>query len=90
MARVAESYTTFHPNAGLPNEMGGYDMTPDQMAEQIEEWAGSGFLNIIGGCCGSTPDHIRAIAQAVEGKTPRRPVESDHRMRLSGLEVFNA
>ncbi len=90
MARIAESYTTFHPNAGLPNEMGGYDMTPAQMAEQIEEWAQSGFLNIIGGCCGSTPDHIRAIAHAVEGKTPRRPVEGNHRMRLSGLEAFNA
>jgi 5-methyltetrahydrofolate--homocysteine methyltransferase len=90
MARVAESYTTFHPNAGLPNEMGGYDMTPDQMAEHIEEWASSGFLNIVGGCCGSTPDHIRAIAHAVEGKTPRRPKSGDHRMRLSGLEAFNA
>jgi 5-methyltetrahydrofolate--homocysteine methyltransferase len=90
MSRVAESYTTFHPNAGLPNEMGGYDMTPDQMAEQIEEWAQSGFLNIIGGCCGSTPDHIRAIAHAVDGRTPRLPVEEDHRMRLSGLEAFNA
>lgn len=90
MARVAESYTTFHPNAGLPNEMGGYDMAPDQMAEQIEEWAQSGFLNLIGGCCGSTPEHIRAIAHAVEGKTPRRPQEGDHRRRLSGLEAFNS
>lgn len=90
MARVAEACTTFHPNAGLPNEMGGYDMTPEQMAEQIEEWATSGFLNIIGGCCGSTPDHIRAIAQAVEGKAPRHPKACDHRMRLSGLEAFNA
>ena len=90
MARMAESYTTFHPNAGLPNEMGGYDMTPEQMAEQIEEWAGPGFLNIIGGRCGSTPDHIRAIAHAVEGKAPRRPKEGDHRMRLSGLKAFNS
>ena len=90
MARVAESLTTFHPNAGLPNEMGGYDMTPNQMAEHIEEWASSGFLNIVGGCCGSTPDHIRAITHAVEGKTPRRPKEGDHRMRLSGLEAFNS
>jgi 5-methyltetrahydrofolate--homocysteine methyltransferase len=90
MAQVAESYTTFHPNAGLPDEMGGYDMTPDQMAEQIAEWAQSGFLNIIGGCCGSTPEHIRAIAHAVEGTTPRRPKEGDHRMQLSGLGAFNS
>ncbi|MBK1645953.1 5-methyltetrahydrofolate--homocysteine methyltransferase [Thiocapsa imhoffii] len=89
MARIAESYTTFHPNAGLPNEMGGYDMTPHQMAEHIAEWATSGFLNIVGGCCGSTPEHIRAIAEAVAGQPPRQPHCADHRMRLSGLEAFN-
>jgi 5-methyltetrahydrofolate--homocysteine methyltransferase len=87
---MAECHVPAYPNAGLPNEMGGYDMTPDQMAEQIQEWAQSGFLNIIGGCCGSTPDHIRAIAHAVDGQTPRRAVEGNHRMRLSGLEAFNA
>jgi 5-methyltetrahydrofolate--homocysteine methyltransferase len=90
MARIAESFTTFHPNAGLPNEMGGYDMTPEQMSEHIREWADSGFLNIVGGCCGSTPDHIRAIAHMVEGKLPRQPHAPEHRMRLSGLEAFNA
>jgi len=90
MARVSEFYTTFHPNAGLPNEMGEYDMGPDEMADQVQEWAGSGFINIVGGCCGSTPDHIRAIAQAVANKTPRQPQAPDHRMHLSGLEAFNA
>jgi 5-methyltetrahydrofolate--homocysteine methyltransferase len=90
MARVSEFYTSFHPNAGLPNEMGEYDMTPEQMAAQIAEWADSGFVNIVGGCCGSTPDHIRAIAAAVSAKPPRHPKENDHRMHLSGLEAFNA
>ncbi len=90
MARVAETYTSFHPNAGLPNEMGEYDMTPDQMASHIREWADSGFVNIVGGCCGSTPAHIRAIAGAVAGKSPRQRNENDHRLRLSGLEAFNA
>jgi 5-methyltetrahydrofolate--homocysteine methyltransferase len=90
MARVAETYTSFHPNAGLPNEMGEYDMTPDQMAGHIREWADSGFVNIVGGCCGSTPAHIRAIAAAVAGKAPRQPQPPDHRLRLSGLEAFNA
>lgn len=89
MARISEFHTTFHPNAGLPNEMGGYDMTPDEMAHHVEDWAESGFINIVGGCCGSTPDHIRAIAQAVADKPPRQPKPADHRMRLSGLEAFN-
>ena len=90
MARVSEFYTTFHPNAGLPNEMGEYDMGPDEMAGQVQEWAGAGFINIIGGCCGSTPDHIRAIAKAVADKPPRQPKALDHRMHLSGLEAFSA
>jgi 5-methyltetrahydrofolate--homocysteine methyltransferase len=90
MARVSEFYTTFHPNAGLPNEMGEYDMGPDEMAAHVREWAESGFVNIVGGCCGSTPEHIRAIAQALAGKPPRQPQAPDHRLRLSGLEAFNA
>ena len=90
LARVAEFYTSFHPNAGLPNEMGEYDMTPEQMAAHIVEWTQAGFVNIVGGCCGSTPAHIRAIAAAVAGQAPRRPRENDHRLRLSGLEAFNA
>jgi 5-methyltetrahydrofolate--homocysteine methyltransferase len=90
LARVAESYTSFHPNAGLPNEMGEYDMTPEQMAGHLREWADAGFVNIVGGCCGSTPAHIRAIAAAVAGMAPRCPQPQDHRLRLAGLEAFSA
>jgi 5-methyltetrahydrofolate--homocysteine methyltransferase len=72
----------FHPNAGLPNEMGGYDLGPDEMAEEVR-MGRSGFINIVGGCCGTTPDHIRAIA-AVAEQPAMRP---RHRMRLSGIEA---
>ena len=71
LSRVSEFRVSAHPNAGLPNEIGEYDMTPDEMAEHIEEWASSGFLNIVGGCCGSTPEHIEAIAKVVAKITPR-------------------
>lgn len=71
MSRIAEKGVSAHPNAGLPNELGEYDLTPDEMAGHIEEWASSGFLNIVGGCCGSTPDHIREIADVVAKITPR-------------------
>ncbi len=71
LSRVAEGCVSAHPNAGLPNELGEYDLTPGEMAEHIEEWAQSGFLNIVGGCCGSSPDHIRAIANAVANIQPR-------------------
>jgi len=88
LARVSESLVSAHPNAGLPNEFGEYDMGASEMAEHIEEWAASGLLNIVGGCCGSTPEHIRAIANAVKGKTPRLVESIDVKMRLSGLEPF--
>jgi 5-methyltetrahydrofolate--homocysteine methyltransferase len=89
MARVADAYVSSHPNAGLPNEFGGYDETPETMATQIAEWARSGFLNIVGGCCGTSPAHIKAIAQAVAGVPPRvRPV-IDTQLRLAGLEPLN-
>lgn len=71
MARICEFGVSAHPNAGLPNELGEYDLTPEEMAEHIEEWAQHGFLNIVGGCCGSTPEHIHAIADAVSDKQPR-------------------
>ncbi|MEW5839252.1 MAG: methionine synthase [Pseudomonadota bacterium] len=89
MSRVSEFFVSAHPNAGLPNEMGEYDLDADPMAVQIAEWADSGFLNIVGGCCGTTPDHIRAIAQAVAGKPPRKPKAPEAACRLSGLEPFN-
>lgn len=71
LSRVSESFVSAHPNAGLPNELGEYDLSPDEMAEHIQEWAESGFLNIVGGCCGSSPDHIRAIANVVANIEPR-------------------
>ncbi|HAD64298.1 MAG TPA: methionine synthase, partial [Alcanivorax sp.] len=82
-------HVSAHPNAGLPNEMGEYDLDADTMAREIGEWADSGFLNIIGGCCGTTPEHIAAIAEAVHGKAPRRLPEIPVQCRLSGLEPCN-
>lgn len=69
---IADAYVTAHPNAGLPNAFGGYDETPEEMAEVVGEFARSGLVNVLGGCCGTSPDHIRAIAEAVEGLPPRR------------------
>ena len=71
LSRVSEHAVSAHPNAGLPNELGEYDLNPEEMAEHISEWAGNGFLNVVGGCCGSSPDHIREIAKSVEGVAPR-------------------
>jgi 5-methyltetrahydrofolate--homocysteine methyltransferase len=88
IAHVADTLISVYPNAGLPNEMGEYDETPAHMAGLLEEWARDGLINIVGGCCGTTPDHIRAIARAI-AKYPPRPVpELEHKMRLSGLEPF--
>ena len=89
LSRVSESFVSAHPNAGLPNEFGEYDMTPAEMAKEVGEWAESGFVNIIGGCCGSTPEHIGAIAEAVEGKPPRKLPDIPVACRLSGLEPLN-
>ena len=86
LSNISTSYVSAHPNAGLPNEFGEYDESPEAMAIHIKEWAEAGFLNIIGGCCGTTPAHIKAIAEAVEGVKPRDPVENKHYCRLSGLE----
>ncbi|MDF2178260.1 homocysteine S-methyltransferase family protein [Aliiglaciecola sp. CAU 1673] len=85
---ISECYVSAHPNAGLPNEFGEYDLDATQMAKHIKEWAGSGLLNIVGGCCGTTPVHIKAIAEAVKGVPPRQPVAAPVRLRLSGLEPF--
>ncbi|MGV6816640.1 MAG: methionine synthase [Thiotrichales bacterium] len=89
MARVAETHVSAYPNAGLPNEFGEYDLSPEDMAAHIGEWADAGFLNIVGGCCGNTPDHIRAIAAAIEGKPPRKLPDLLVECRLSGLEPLN-
>jgi 5-methyltetrahydrofolate--homocysteine methyltransferase len=89
MSRVSEFYVSAHPNAGLPNEMGGYDLGANEMAKAIAEWAESGFLNIVGGCCGTTPDHIRAFASIIADKKPRVIPDIPVECRLSGLEPFN-
>ncbi len=89
LARVADTHVSAHPNAGLPNAFGGYDDSPEFMAMHLGEWAESGFLNIVGGCCGTTPEHIRAIAEAVGGRAPRRPPQIPPRLRLAGLEPLN-
>lgn len=86
LSNIATTYVSAHPNAGLPNEFGEYDESPEAMAIHIKEWAEAGFLNIIGGCCGTTPAHIKAIAEAVEGVKPRQRVENKNYCRLSGLE----
>jgi 5-methyltetrahydrofolate--homocysteine methyltransferase len=88
IAAAADTLVSVYPNAGLPNEMGGYDESPEFMAGLLEEWAKDGLINIVGGCCGTTPDHIRAIAEAVSKYLPRHVPEVAHKMRLSGLEPF--
>ncbi|ANP77653.1 MULTISPECIES: methionine synthase [unclassified Vibrio] len=86
MSRISECNVSAHPNAGLPNAFGEYDLSPEDMAEHVKEWAESGFLNLIGGCCGTTPEHIREMAEAVEGVTPRQLPDLPVSCRLSGLE----
>ncbi|MDE2997280.1 MAG: methionine synthase [Bacteroidota bacterium] len=86
LASMAPVRTSLYPNAGLPNEFGGYDETPAFMAQQVAEYAANDFLNIVGGCCGTTPDHIRAIAEAVEGHSPRPLPVPEKTLRTSGLE----
>ncbi|HEX5509885.1 MAG TPA: methionine synthase, partial [Pseudolabrys sp.] len=88
IGRVADTLVCAYPNAGLPNEFGYYDESPDNMAELLGEFAASGLVNIVGGCCGTTPEHIAAIAKAVEGKAPRQIREPPRHLRLSGMEAF--
>jgi len=89
MARYSNCLVSAHPNAGLPNEFGGYDETPESMAALIEEFARSGLVNIVGGCCGTTPDTIRAFKQAIQGIPPREIPKTEPVTRLSGLEALN-
>jgi 5-methyltetrahydrofolate--homocysteine methyltransferase len=89
LSDTASCCISAHPNAGLPNAFGGYDESPEAMAAEIREWAESGFLNIIGGCCGTSPDHICAMARAVEGITPRSAPNQPVACRLSGLEPLH-
>ena len=89
LARIADTYVSAYPNAGLPNAFGEYDETACQTAELIRDFASSGFVNIVGGCCGTTPDHIQHIRAAVAGIAPRKPPQIEPRCRLSGLEPMN-
>ncbi|MGF1738433.1 methionine synthase [Photobacterium satsumensis] len=86
LSRISECAVSAHPNAGLPNAFGEYDLSPEEMAEHIREWAQSGFLNLVGGCCGTTPEHIRQMAEAVAEVSPRALPELPVGCRLSGLE----
>jgi 5-methyltetrahydrofolate--homocysteine methyltransferase len=88
LSQAADTLVCAYPNAGLPNEFGLYDERPEATASMLAEFAEAGFVNIVGGCCGTTPEHIRAIAESVAGKAPRRPPEVAPLMRLSGLEPF--
>ncbi len=89
IGRVADCFVSAHPNAGLPNAFGGYDETPEMLANELADWAKAGLLNIAGGCCGTSPDHIRAIANSLKDIPPRRPASADFSLRLSGLEPCN-
>ena len=89
ISRVATSRVSCYPNAGLPNAFGEYDEDPEDVAEHLREWAESGFLNLVGGCCGTTPDHVLAIADAVANLKPRDPKSKPTVMNLSGLEALN-
>jgi len=89
MADIAECPTSVHPNAGLPNEFGEYDLGPDEMAKEIADWAQSGFINIVGGCCGTTPEHVEAMARVVASLPARKPKSPNHHFYLAGLEAFS-
>lgn len=89
LSGISEACVSVHPNAGLPNEFGEYDLGADEMASEIADWARQGFLNIVGGCCGTTPEHIKAIADVVKDLPPRAPKAADHSFHLSGLEAFS-
>jgi len=89
LAGYCDTYVSAHPNAGLPNQFGGYDLTPQDMIEELEPWLKEGFVNIIGGCCGTTPDHIKLIAQAAARYKPRKLHKPDFTTRLSGFEPCN-
>jgi len=89
LARIAETRVCCHPNAGLPNAFGEYEDTPESMSRQIGEWARAGWLNLAGGCCGTTPEHIRALAETLRGVAPRTPVAHSSALRLAGMEPCN-
>lgn len=89
LSGISQAFVSVHPNAGLPNEFGEYDLGATEMAAEIADWAQQGFLNIVGGCCGTTPEHIKAISEAVKHAPPRQPKAVDHSFHLAGLEAFS-
>ncbi|KAA0445795.1 MAG: methionine synthase, partial [Candidatus Thioglobus sp.] len=89
ISRIADTFVSAHPNAGLPNEFGEYDLDAKTMGKQVGEWAESGLVNILGGCCGSTPAHIKSIADAIKNLPPRQIPNIEPECRLSGLQAFN-
>jgi len=88
LSGICDALIMVYPNAGLPNELGAYDELPETTAALVKEWADAGQVNILGGCCGSTPAHIRAIAEAVKDLPPRALPDCEVRTRLAGLEPF--
>lgn len=89
LSKLSHVFTSLYPNAGLPNELGGYDETPEFMANVLEDYMKEGFLNIIGGCCGTTPDHIKAFSKIAKENSPRTPNFENSILKLSGLEALN-
>jgi 5-methyltetrahydrofolate--homocysteine methyltransferase len=89
LSRICDCFVSAYPNAGLPNAFGGYDETPEQLAAEVSDWARQGFVNIVGGCCGTSPEHIAALSKGVAGVKPRRLPRVEQKLRLSGLEPFN-
>ncbi|MDP1735583.1 MAG: homocysteine S-methyltransferase family protein, partial [Sulfuritalea sp.] len=89
LSKLCDCFISAHPNAGLPNAFGGYDETPQMLADEIREWGEAGIINIAGGCCGTSPDHIRAIAEALKDQKPRTIPQVEKKLRLAGLEAFN-
>jgi 5-methyltetrahydrofolate--homocysteine methyltransferase len=89
LSRITPRFVSCYPNAGLPNALGGFDETPEMMASVLEEFAQAGWLNIVGGCCGTTPAHIKAIADVMRNYPPRKPADPPRRSRYSGLEMLD-
>ena len=87
--RISEFFVSIHPNAGLPNAFGGYDETPESMAKFVKKWGENCYINIVGGCCGATPEHIKLMKKVTEKLKPRKRLQKEKNMRLSGLEAFN-
>ena len=87
--RISEFFVSIHPNAGLSNAFGGYDETPKSMAKFVKSWGENCYINIVGGCCGTTPEHIKLMKKVTQNLKPRKRLQKDKYMRLSGLEAFN-